>query len=145
MKKCIYALLRLNHGAKKKLDGLDRRLWRTASYVFGDTWTQIDAMLDIIETKRRIEAALDLASKLRKGLTEEECEILEMKSTGVGCSEIAQKYSCSKKTACRKAETALKTAENLLFLLGYDVNAVQDVLREFVNGDETDQFEIVAA
>ena len=144
MKKFIYALLRLNTSAKKKLDGLDRRLWRTASYVFGDTWAQIGAMLDIIEAKQRIQSAIELADELRKGLTEEELDMLEMRAKGISCVEIAKTYYCCPKTAYRKVEAALKTAENVLFLLGYDKNAVKDVLREFINVNETVESEDLA-
>lgn len=49
MDEMIFELLLLGDGAERKIAKLSCRLERIAEYAFGDTWSQIDRMLDIID------------------------------------------------------------------------------------------------
>lgn len=120
MKNFIYTILSVERDADVRIERLTRRLWKTASFTYGNTWDQIDAMLDIIEEKQQIQDAVELIKLLKKGLTEQEYTVLASRRDGLGYREIAHTLGMSVKSAYRKTLDALKAAENLLFLFGYD-------------------------
>ncbi len=132
MDEMIFALLRLGEGAERKIAKLNKRLERTAEYAFGDTWSQIDSMLDIIEEKRRLESALKIRDKLIKGLTEEEYVLLNARAHGVVPEIVANGRGYSDRSLRRKTLEALKTAKNILFLFGCDDKVLSEKYGEFL-------------
>lgn len=120
MEEKIYALLRLGDGAAEKLERLSKRMQRIASYAFGDTRMQMQAILKITEKKRRLENALYYREKLLAGLTEEETALLLLRAHGVSSEKAKEGRGYSARSVRRKTVAAEKTAANILYLLGYD-------------------------
>ena len=120
MDEMIFSLLRLTERAEQKIARLNERLERIAEYAFGDTWRQIDCMLDVIEKKRRLESALEIRNKLVRGLTEEEYVLLRSRARGVVPEILSGGRGYSERSIRRKTAEAVKAAENILFLLGCD-------------------------
>ena len=120
MEEKIYALLRLGDGAAEKLDRLSKRMQKIASYAFGDTRMQMQAILKITEKKRRLENALYYREKLLAGLTEEETALLLLRAHGVSSEKAKEGSGYSARSVRRKTVAAEKTAANILYLLGYD-------------------------
>ena len=121
----IERLMKIGAQAEKRIEGLKRRLERIAIYPFGDTRKQISTMIRIIDTKRQTEAFYELSVNLKKGLTQEEADILHMIARRKEVADIAEKYGLIRQTAYRRVESAFKTAENVLFLLGYDLERLE--------------------
>ena len=120
MEEKIYALLRLGDGAAEKLDRLSKRMQRIASYAFGDTRMQMQAILKITEKKRRLENALYYREKLLAGLTEEKTALLLLRAHGVSSEKAKEGRGYSAPSVRLKTVAAEKTAANILYLLGYD-------------------------
>ncbi len=134
MDEMIFELLLLGDGAERKIAKLSCRLERIAEYAFGDTWSQIDRMLDIIDEKRRLESALEIRNKLIKGLTEEEYVLLNARAHGVMPEITENGRGYSDRSLRRKTLEALKTAKNILFLFAYDNKALSEEYGEFLQG-----------
>ena len=135
MDEMIFALLRLTENAERRLLKLDARLERTAEYAFGDTWSQIESMLDIIEEKRRLQSALELRENLVKGLTEEEYVLLNARAHGAVPRLKGNGRGYSDRSLRRKTLEAVKTAENILFLLGVDCAVLGKRYGKILEGD----------
>ena len=93
---------------------------RVACYAFGDTRRQLEAVLKISEQKRLIENQLYYREKLLKGLTDEEAELLMLRARGVPSERAKEGRGYSARSVRRKTADAVRAAENILYLLGYE-------------------------
>ena len=124
MDETVYALLRLGEKAAETLERLSQRMQKIASYAFGDTRMQLEALVKIMDKKRRIENALYFREKLLAGLTEEEVDLLMMRARGVPSEQVRTKRGYSARSVRRKTVEAEKTAKNILYLLGFEENSL---------------------
>ena len=116
----IKVLMKNPSPLRKRIRMLENKIERIASYPFLPTKKQIDSILRATEKKRSIEEILALSEKIKRGLTEEEIIVLSMLSKGCVATDIADALGTTKSKAYRLAKQSVVTAQNVLFILGYD-------------------------
>ena len=125
MLKCIKKLMQIESIADRRIAAIERKITNVAAFPYGDTRKQIASVLRATERKRAVERLVLTARRLRLALRPDELLLIELLSQDAPLRVIAERLHTNKQSVFRRRKRVIKTTENVLFLLGYDAQALK--------------------